>query len=121
MTDYKARWRVNTRIWAIEQLGGKCTRCEASEWLEFDHIDPATKSFDISAGIRDGYGKKRLLPELEKCQLLCIPHHLEKTTATALANRRHGSWGMYKNGQCRCEVCRDFVNAYMRSYKASRR
>ena len=61
----------------IEQLGGKCVHCGALDRLEFDHIEPATKSFNISSG----YHKKWavLQEELSKCQLLCNSCHIAKT------------------------------------------
>lgn len=61
----------------IEKLGGKCVECGCAETLEFDHIDPSTKSFNIAAG----YSKPKevLLEEVAKCQLLCNKCHIEKT------------------------------------------
>jgi hypothetical protein len=60
-----------------EKMGGKCVKCGCTEALEFDHIDPTTKSFNISAG----YHKPMevLEEELAKCQLLCVSCHREKT------------------------------------------
>ena len=61
----------------LEKLGGKCVECGSTEALEFDHIDPSTKSFNISAG----YHKPRevLENELSKCQILCNKCHIEKS------------------------------------------
>ena len=61
----------------IEKLGGKCTECGCTETLEFDHIDPSTKSFNIAAGYTKP--KEVLLAEVAKCQLLCNKCHIEKT------------------------------------------
>jgi hypothetical protein len=61
----------------IEKLGGKCVECGCTETLEFDHIDPSTKSFNISAGYHKP--KEVLEEELEKCQLLCNKCHIEKS------------------------------------------
>lgn len=36
------------RAEAIRKLGGKCVKCGSEENLEIDHIDPTTKSFEIS-------------------------------------------------------------------------
>lgn len=72
------RQRKRTRYAeAIARLGGRCVRCATTEDLEIDHIDPATKEYEIStvltmrAEVRDR--------ELAKCQLLCSYHHLFKT------------------------------------------
>jgi hypothetical protein len=61
----------------LEKLGGKCVQCGSTKALEFDHIDPSTKSFNISAG----YNKPKdvLEKELAKCQILCNKCHIEKT------------------------------------------
>ena len=60
----------------IEMLGGKCESCGTTKNLQFDHIDPTTKSFSIA--------KKYMCPvvfeELKKCQLLCYECHLKKTS-----------------------------------------
>jgi hypothetical protein len=61
----------------IEKMGGKCIECGCKEALEFDHIDPSTKSFNIAAGYTKP--KEILLEEVAKCQLLCNKCHVEKT------------------------------------------
>ena len=58
-----------------DKLGNKCVKCGATENLQFDHIDPKTKRFNVSP--QDSWEKT--LPELYKCQLLCPPCHLKKT------------------------------------------
>lgn len=61
----------------LEYLGGECVQCGIKTNLEFDHIDRKTKSFSIT---RKWNRKWEILkPELDKCQLLCSEHHLEKT------------------------------------------
>ena len=62
--------------WAIEYLGGKCNKCETFENLNFDHINPFSKKYDISKII---CGKKeKIINELKKCQILCKKCHIEK-------------------------------------------
>ena len=61
----------------IEKLGGKCVECGCTETLEFDHIDPSTKSFNIATGYTKP--KEVLLEEVAKCQLLCNKCHIEKS------------------------------------------
>jgi len=65
----------------IEKLGGKCVECGCTETLEFDHIDPSTKSFNISSGYHKP--KEVLEEELSKCQLLCNKCHIEKSKKDA--------------------------------------
>ena len=68
--------RHQRKLESIERLGGKCVECGATERLQFDHIDPLEKSFNISNNL---YRGKKLDEELDKCQLLCFKCHLEKT------------------------------------------
>lgn len=67
-----------------------CSHCGYNDHpfaLEFDHIDPHTKSMAIS----DMYcfSWERIKPELAKCQILCGNCHNIKTI-TARRNRRRG-------------------------------
>ena len=82
----------------IEKLGGKCVECGCTEALEFDHIDPSTKSFNIAAGYTKP--KEVLLAEVAKCQLLCNKCHIEKTKKDSKFRPKSCSGGRplkYKN------------------------
>lgn len=59
----------------------KCKLCGNSDYrvLEFDHIDPTTKEFDISEGFKRGYSQDLILMEMAKCQVLCANCHRIKT------------------------------------------
>lgn len=63
----------------------KCTRCGEDRWwvIDFHHIDPSTKSHDIS-DIAGRFSNERVLEEIAKCVTLCRNchyefHHLERT------------------------------------------
>tara|TARA_B100000902_G_C26403056_1_gene478742 strand:+ start:73 stop:480 length:408 start_codon:yes stop_codon:yes gene_type:complete len=60
-------------------LGGKCAICEATENLEFDHIDPKNKLFNPTRYVTGGKPKDLLMEEFKKCQLLCRECHKNKT------------------------------------------
>ena len=60
----------------IEMLGGKCKSCGTTKNLQFDHIDPTTKSFSIAKKYRCPV----VFEEIKKCQLLCYECHLKKTS-----------------------------------------
>lgn len=94
------------RTEAIETLGGKCTACANTESLEFDHIDPETKTGEI--GKLFTMGEKRLQVELLKCHLLCKKCHALKT-----AQQRSVEHGGGKTGKkdCRCDLCRPLKNS----------
>lgn len=107
-----AKRRASIKQEAIAQLGGVCVVCGIADDLEFDHVDPSTKLFQISGR---GLDKPRALiaAELLKCQLLCRPHHLEKTRAEASLPRpgrrtaQHGvGTQVYDKYKCRCDLCR---------------
>ena len=89
--EYAALHRWVARMECIERLGGVCARCGYKEnllALQFDHIDPSTKSFKIGSvlqGQRRHTGadgsvlKPSLIAELAKCQLLCANCHAIKS------------------------------------------
>lgn len=99
---------------AIASLGGKCVVCGTEDSLELDHIDPSTKSFNIS----EAWGKSESVwwAEVEKCQLLCITHHKKKTAKEQ--TKGHGTWGSVRNRKCKCDECREFVRDYHREWRA---
>lgn len=64
---------------AIAYKGGQCQACgyNRCSWaLQFHHIDESTKSFEISKKIAR-LSFEKLVPELDKCALLCANCHAE--------------------------------------------
>src|SRR5271169_3015483 len=55
----------------------KCKNCPESHpaCLEFHHRNPAEKEFNITQAWRLGYSWKRILKEIEKCDVLCANCH----------------------------------------------
>ena len=76
-SEYMRRRYADRRVAAIELLGGKCSKCGSSKKLQFDHIDRKSKAVNIADLWRHSW--KRILIELEKCQLLCECCHTEKS------------------------------------------
>jgi hypothetical protein len=107
MSEYQAR---KTKM--IEYLGGACVVCGSNEDLNFDHVNSKTKNFDVSANWARRWDV--LVIELDKCQLLCRPHHKEKTRTSKdhvgghnkILNVEHGTPIMYHAYGCRCDPCR---------------
>lgn len=58
-----------------------CEKCGMSDLrvLEFDHIDPTTKSFSIAGAITSTRSWGKILIEIDKCQILCANCHKIKT------------------------------------------
>ena len=43
--------------------------------LDFHHNNPKEKDMEISMAMRNGWSKKRILSEIEKCKILCANCH----------------------------------------------
>lgn len=66
---------TQNRAEATSAAGGRCVRCHGTERLQFDHVDPRTKTEHRIWT----WGAARRQAELAKCQLLCEPCHIQKT------------------------------------------
>jgi hypothetical protein len=101
-------------------LGGVCVQCGSAQNLQFDHIDPATKSFIIATNLLRRLDI--LLREVEKCQLLCVQCHLGKTASERSKHtpQGHGVINTYNKG-CRCAQCREANTLWHRTYKVKSR
>jgi hypothetical protein len=99
----------------IAYLGGHCAVCGTTDDLQFDHIDPTQKSFDNMS-----LSNPLVVAELAKCQLLCAPHHREKT-ARENSGWTHGSTHAWMNKGCRCEICAPAMRAWRDKRNAKRR
>lgn len=98
-------------------LGNKCCKCESTEDLQFDHIDAKTKSFDVSKNWSRRWNI--LVLELDKCQLLCKPHHLKKSIENKdLGQVDHGGVLSGKKN-CSCIPCKTKKAYYMRVYMST--
>jgi hypothetical protein len=86
----------------IEMLGGCCVRCETTENLEFDHIDPSTKRFNSCSDLTRAWDD--LVAEARMTQLLCKECHREKG-AEDRPEPAHSLYRYWYYG-CRCAVCR---------------
>ena len=71
--------KAKNKAYLIEMLGGKCVGCGVTENLQFDHIDRKQKTFTIGKRLESSLENK-LIPEANKCQLLCKCCHQIKTT-----------------------------------------
>lgn len=111
--NLKRYHRIRAEI--AERLGGKCIICGAIENLEFDHIDPATKNFNI--GRLTNVSREKLEKELPLCQLLCKFHHDIKSVHEKSVDHGEGLTGK-KN--CRCNLCGPLKNLYMRKFRSSK-
>ena len=77
LVEDQRKIRDDRRTILRNRLGGKCVRCGATEKLDFDHIIPADKSYTIGSNITC-FSLEELILEVDKCQLLCRPCHIQK-------------------------------------------
>ena len=71
---------VNKKIKAVLSLGGKCISCGYNKnlaALEFHHIDPSIKEFQVDLRVFSNLSNERLEEEVSKCLLLCANCHRE--------------------------------------------
>lgn len=114
-----ARYHRRKAEWT-ERLGGACASCgSTAEDLQFDHVDPATKSFTI--GRLWSMADATVEAELAKCQLLCKPCHQTKTTSEWKERRTHGAVYAAVQKKCPCEKCVAFKADYARRRRERRR
>ncbi len=105
--EYQNHWLKERRRKWLANKG--CVVCGSVEELEIDHINPDTK---VSHKIWS-WAAERRAEELEKCQVLCVDCHREKTSAwrATLAHdleEMHGTCTGYTKFRCRCEECREW-------------
>lgn len=69
----------NLKLQLIMQKGGCCSKCGYNEFpaaLEFHHVNPSQKEFEISK-IKPDTSQEDIANELDKCILLCCRCHRE--------------------------------------------
>lgn len=101
---------------AIEMLGGKCVVCGTTMNLEIDHIEPSEKKFNIGAC----WSRPIFYEEIKKCQLLCYPCHLKKTSKEMRAKVTHGKYHVAYRLKCTCALCAEYKKTYNKERKHRR-
>ena len=64
----------------VERKGGKCQKCNYRKnlaALEFHHINPELKSFQLDLRSLSNRSMERILSEADKCMLVCSNCHAE--------------------------------------------
>ncbi len=121
MAGYMRQRRLNRQKILRDFLFNQCRKCGEKEDLDFDHIDPNEKTFQLSGRSLDKPWIL-LLKEVGKCQLLCKKCHSEKTVierGQVLARGTHGTISAYR--YCKCVLCRksarEISNIYYKTHK----
>lgn len=73
----------NLRENAISELGGKCVKCGSINNLEFNHIDPLTKTSEASGKTNFKKG------EYKKCELMCKTCHRKWSNIEFTLSRKY--------------------------------
>lgn len=71
---------LSRKLELIKLKGGKCERCGYDKniaALEFHHLDPSTKSFQLDSRHLSNTTREKILEELDKCILVCSNCHRE--------------------------------------------
>lgn len=79
VNQYAYNRRLERKLWAIEYLGGCCSKCDIKYphyVYDFHHIDPTTKETGIANLLLLTFEKLKI--ELDKCNLLCANCHREE-------------------------------------------
>lgn len=83
---FNERRQERKRLLRKLKEGKSCVKCgwnEHPEILQFHHKDPEEKDFDFSMGNIGNLSLKRILDEVDKCELLCpnchMWHHYNET------------------------------------------
>lgn len=116
MRHYMARSRAERRTKLIKMLGGKCVRCFRTDGLQFDHLDPSSKSFTLSGN--EHFSWDRIVEEASKCQLLCVDCHIKKTAEErGFELHAHGTPATYRHRKCRCVECKEAWSKCQKKYR----
>ena len=75
---------------------GPCGKSYPPAVLQFDHIDPSTKKFNLGDAART-QGRLKVLEEMEKCVLLCANCH-------ALRTAKQFNWYVTDKNQMQAEL-----------------
>jgi phage gp46-like protein len=78
------RFAEQRRKWLVDlKRSLKCVRCDESHpaTLTFHHKKDVEKSFEIGNAIKLGVSLKRILAEIEKCEVLCANCHAKEHLA----------------------------------------
>jgi len=101
--------RLKNKEHFTKLLGGKCSRCNSTEYLRFHHVNEDTKSFNVGEGW--GRESKSLEEEVAKCILLCASCHRQHHVKF-----KHG-YSAYKENVCKCDICHQMYLKYWEDYR----
>lgn len=79
VSEQNKRRRGTIKQWFEEELRSKlaCSQCGEDHpgVLDFHHLDPSTKEYNIGTIRQSGYSRERVEAEIAKCIVLCANCH----------------------------------------------
>jgi len=113
---YMRKWLAARRAaWLAKH--GPCVVCGSAKNLEIDHKDCKTK---LNHRVWS-WSEIRRNVELEKCQVLCKPCHVQKGYLTGdLRSSRHGTPYRYEKLGCRCAACTRAHTVYQTAWRKNK-
>ncbi len=79
---YRARMKAKAKAWVLCYLmQHPCVDCGEPDTrvLEFDHVDPASKSHNVSRMVADGRLIRLIEQEVAKCEVRCANCHRRRS------------------------------------------
>ena len=80
--EYQRKRRLELREWVYAIKSTPCFDCDLAyppEIMQFDHTEEGTKTSTISRMVSGLYGKRMILNEIAKCDLVCPNCHAIRT------------------------------------------
>ena len=78
------------------KVNAKCIRCGETHpaTLQFHHLNPEQKDFNLAEAVRRGFSKERIQEEMAKCEILCANCHAKEHFDRACKNGKRLQKGL---------------------------
>lgn len=106
------------RAYFTALLGGKCYVCGSTETLYFEPIDRSLQTRNFAMLLTASM--QTLSAALPNQRLIC-QNHWHKKHRERMGDSQHGGYGFAINYRCKCELCRETINAYQRKNRARKK
>lgn len=119
--SYKKKRYDERKIKLLKMYGEKCNECGSNKNLEFHHVDPKTKLFDVTTSL-GSRSWKVIENEVKKCKLICKNcHQLENIiqAGNQTAFGTHGTLSSYR--WCKCLECKKAMSDWLKKYNKERK
>ena len=74
-TPDQGRRRKDRNLLLVNEYRTSCLFCESKDNLQFHHINPNEKKFDVTQNLK--YSQETILKEINKCWCLCKKCHIK--------------------------------------------